>query len=206
MRKTYCLRELARSAACRYPEQNLSFPAVHQSVAYFRYFLLAHGGSLLVSRGFACGGGIVSDLKKNRIFTALCRLDFPADGLSAPDLSIHELYLLPVFCCIFCFAGVWIRYSSGKGFSLPWLIGGGLFFSLADHTREEGNVWIVLIAAYALLILIRSIWTDKQPAGKLIRRFLFAGLILIITYEAVDLPIPFPPPICRMAAQVSRNP
>ena len=106
-------------------------------------------------------------------------------------LSIHELYLLLVFCCIFCFAGVWIRYSPGKGFPLPWLIGGGLFFSLADHTREEGNVWIVLIVAYALLILIRSVRADKLPAGKLIRRFLFAGAVLIITYGAVDLPIRF---------------
>ena len=104
-------------------------------------------------------------------------------------LSIHEIYLLLIFCSVFCFAGGWVRYTSTRGFSRLWLAGGGLFFSLAAHIREEGSVWIILIFAYALLVLIRSVWIDKLPAGKLIRRFLSAGIILLIAYEAVDLPI-----------------
>lgn len=104
-------------------------------------------------------------------------------------LTIQELYLLLIFCTFIGFAGLWIRYNRDKGFSFPWLAGSGLFFSLTIHTRDEGIAWILLPLTYGLLIVIRSIRKDKLSAGKLIRRLLYAALVIFIAYEAIDQPI-----------------
>lgn len=104
-------------------------------------------------------------------------------------LLIQDLFTILIVGQIFCLIACWLRRGQELRASIPWLIGGGLFFALASHTREEGNVFICVFAGIYLLLLADAVFGKHMDMKSIVRSALFFILIPAVCLFGVKLTI-----------------
>lgn len=101
-------------------------------------------------------------------------------------LLIQDFFTILIAGQIFCLIACWMRRNQEFGKSIPWIIANGLFFALAAHTREEGNVFCCGVFAWIYVFLLADALFSKHKDRKsIIRSTLFFILIPAVCFFSI---------------------
>ena len=103
-------------------------------------------------------------------------------------LVIQDLYATLITGMIACLAACWLRRDRAFIKTVPWIIGGSLFFAIAVHSREEGKILIVIFAGLFLLLLL-DVWIRRVPCKEVLRAAVVWIAIPAVCYLGLNITI-----------------